>query len=179
MMKKIIADILKKGGVGILATDTLYGIVGSAFSKQAVSRIYRLRKRNLDKPMIILIGSLDDLYKFDIKLSSDILKKLQKIWPAKVSIILPCFSRNFSYLHRGKNSLAFRLPAKKTLRELIRKTGPLVAPSVNIEGMLPAKNLKEAKKYFGDKVDFYKKGITSDNPSKIIKFEGKKTVTIR
>jgi len=176
---KKITKILKEEGVGILATDTLYGIVGSALSKQVVTKIYALRKRRLSKPMIILIGSLDDLSKFGIKLTPELLKKLQNYWPGKVSVILPCPSPRFFYLHRGKKTLAFRLPTKKSLVELLKKTGPLVAPSANIEGQPPATNIKEAHDYFGNKVDFYRRGIVSDKPSRIIELQGDKLNTLR
>lgn len=146
---------LKRGGVGILPTDTIYGLVGSALSKKAVARIYKLRKRNLKKPMIILIGSLRDLSIFGIRINRATKNLLKKFWPGKVSIILSCWSKKFSYLHRGTKSLAFRLPAKKDLVKLLKKTGPLVAPSANPEGLPPVKTIKEAKKYFGNRVDFY------------------------
>jgi len=156
MMKiKKIVEILKKDGIGVLLTDTIYGLVGSAFSKKAVSKIYHLKKRNLKKPMIILISSLADLSLFKIKLDKELKKRLNQFWPGKISIILPCLSKKFNHLHRGTNSLAFRLPAKKKLLRLLRLTGPLAAPSANIESYPPALTVKEAKKYFGDKIDFY------------------------
>ncbi len=49
------AEVLRRGGVGVMPTDTIYGIVGSALRPSTVRRIYRLRRRNLRKPMIILI----------------------------------------------------------------------------------------------------------------------------
>lgn len=177
-MKKIV-QILKKGGIGVLATDTLYGIVGSARLPKTIRRIYRLRRRNLKKPMIILIGSVEDLREFDVWLSRGVIGKLQKIWPAKVSVVLPCSSPRFFYLHRGQKTLAFRLPAKKNLVTLLKKTGPLAAPSANIEGLPPARNIKEAKKYFGDKVDFYQRGLISGHPSQIVKFQRSKIVIVR
>lgn len=177
-MKKIV-QILKKGGIGVLATDTLYGIVGSALLPQTVERVYRLRRRDPKKPMIILIGSVEDLREFDVRLSRGVIGKLQKIWPAKVSVVLPCPSPRFFYLHRGKKTLAFRLPAKKNLIALLKKTGPLAAPSANIEGLPPARNIKEARKYFGDKVDFYKRGSVSGQPSRIIKFQNGQMAVVR
>ena len=62
-----IADMLCAGGVGVMPTDTIYGIVGSALDKKAVERIYRLRKRNVRKPMIILIGDAGDLKLFGVE----------------------------------------------------------------------------------------------------------------
>jgi L-threonylcarbamoyladenylate synthase len=164
LKEKKIIKILKNDGVGVMPTDTLYGLVGSAFSKKAVNRIYKLKKRNKKKALIILISNLNDLKKFGIVLpllrgsaptqvgarGSDIFKKN---WPGKVSIILPCSNNKFKYIHQGLNSIAFRLPKNKKLIEILKKTGPLVAPSANLEGERPVENIKEAKEYFGDKVD--------------------------
>lgn len=175
-----IVEILKKGGVGILPTDTLYGLVGSVLSKQAVKRIYQLRRRNPKKPMIILIGALTDLKLFNIKINSGLKKQLLKFWPGKVSIILKCPSKKFSYLHRGIKTLAFRLPAKKSLINLIKKTGPLVAPSANIEGKPPAKTIRQAKRYFRDKVDFYvNSGKLNGRASTLIKIKNNQIFVLR
>ncbi len=138
-----------------MPTDTIYGLVGSALSKKAVARIYRLRRRGLQKPMIILVGSLRQIDLFGIKLDKKTGKILKKYWPGKVSVILSCRLKKFLYLHRGTKTLAFRLPKNFRLRRLLLKTGPLVAPSANFEGVPPAKTIGEAKKYFGKKIDFY------------------------
>lgn len=175
-----VTQLLKRGGVGVMATDTIYGIVGSALSKKAVERIYKIRKRNPKKPMIVLIHSFKDLNTFHVKIPSEIRKKIKHFWPGKVSIILSCPSKKFEYLHRGKKSLAFRLPAKKSLRAILKSVGPLVAPSANIEGKPPANTISQAKKYFGDKVDFYLNGgRTSAAPSALIGFKGNKTIKLR
>jgi len=178
-VKKTIS-ILKNGGVGVLPTDTLYGIVGSALSKRAVLRIYKLRRRDPKKPMIILIGSLDDLKLFGVKLDKAAKKFLREFWPGKISVVLPCPYDKFSYLHRGTKTLAFRLPKLKWLRVVLEKTGPLVAPSANQEGLKPAKTAKEAREYFGDEVDFYiKKGRLVSLPSTLIAFKNGEAVVLR
>ena len=154
MINKII-KLLKSGKIGVMPTDTIYGIVGSALNTEVVEKIYKLRKRSLGKPMIILISSLNDLNQFNIELTDKQKDFLQKIWPNPVSVVLPCQSEKFKYLHRGKNSLAFRMPKNKKLLELLKQIGPLVAPSANFEGEKPSETIAEAKKYFGDNVDFY------------------------
>lgn len=170
-----ITAILKNGGVGVLPTDTIYGLVGSALNKETVARIYKLRKRNLRKPMIILIAAVSDLRQFGIKVNCQTAKILKNLWPGKISVILPYQSKKFFYLHRGTKTLAFRLPAKASLRKLLKKTGPLVAPSANLEGKPPAKTITEAKKYFADKIDFYVDGgkIFSP-PSTLVEIKNKK-----
>jgi L-threonylcarbamoyladenylate synthase len=175
-----IADLLGAGGVGIMPTDTIYGIVGSALDKKAVERIYRLRKRDLKKPMIILIAGIGDLKLFGVKVDRGTEKNLKDVWPGKVSVILPCPAGKFSYLHRGTKTLAFRLPKPLRLRELLRTTGPLVAPSANLHGMPPARTIAEAKKYFADKVDFYADaGRLHSKPSTLIKIEQGRIVVVR
>ena len=152
---KNIIDILESGGIGVLPTDTIYGLVGQALKPETVERIYEVRQRRPDKPLIILIADSGDLDLFGVVLTAKQKDFCQKYWPGAISIILPCVDKKFDYLHRGTGSLAFRLPAVGELRDLIRQTGPLVAPSANPEGRSPALIIEEAQDYFADQVDFY------------------------
>ncbi|MEI6316351.1 MAG: L-threonylcarbamoyladenylate synthase [bacterium] len=161
--------VIKKDGIGVFPTDTLYGIVGDAFSKKAVERIYTAKGRSKGKPFIVLISSIADIKKFGIVLNKKQKELLAEVWPGPVSVILPCKSKKFEYLHRGKNSLAFRFPKKKKVLEFIKETGPLVAPSANPQGMIPSHTIAEAKDYFGSDMDFYiSGGMLDSKPSKII-----------
>ncbi|MBI4272747.1 threonylcarbamoyl-AMP synthase [Candidatus Uhrbacteria bacterium] len=170
-----IASILKEGGVGVLPTDTLYGIVGSTRIPQVVKRIYEIRKRDQKKPCIVLIASLKSLEEFGIHISPARKKTLQKLWPGPVSVIFPCRLKKYQYLHRGTKTLAFRMPADERLRKLLQRTGPLVAPSANIAGKPPARSLLQAKFYFKNALDFYVAGEKQKNQSStLISFKGKK-----
>lgn len=173
--------VLQGEGVVVMPTDTLYGIVGSALQSNVVERIYVARKRAPQKPCIILISDIAELEKFSITLSAEQKNQLQEYWDKSdpVSIVVDCPNDRFTYLHRGTNSLAFRIPTQNELREMLAKTGPLVAPSANIEGMPPAENIDEAKRYFGDSVDIYiDGGDIKGNPSKIIKLHKDGRVSI-
>jgi L-threonylcarbamoyladenylate synthase len=176
-------DILKDGGVAVIPTDTIYGIVGSALKSATVARIYKLRKRNLKKPFIVLIPSLQGLAQFGVRMGAmrrPLLRFLRGVWPGRVSVALPVKGGKFGYLHRGTEYIAFRVPAKKMLRELLMKTGPLVAPSANLEGKPPAGTVKEAQKYFGAKVDCYVDGGRIERkPSTLVKILEGKPVVIR
>ena len=168
MDKKLIA-LLKKGRIAVIPTDTIYGIVGLALSEKTVEEIYHLRKRATDKPLIILISGLDDLQIFNVKLTDAQMQFLQKNWPNPLSVVLPVNSEKFKYLHRGKNSLAFRMPKDQQLLGILKETGPLVAPSANYEDEKPSGTIKMAKNYFGDSVDLYiDKGQIKSEPSTII-----------
>lgn len=175
-----IIKILNGGGIGVLPTDTQYGIVASALNQKAVEKVYTLRKRSPDKPFIILISSLEDLKLFEITLNDTTINYLANIWPNPVSVVLPCNSNKFSYLHRGTNSLAFRIPKNDELISLLKETGPLIAPSANFEGHPYAKTTLEAKEYFKDNIDFYEDvGKLESNPSTLIKIEGEKIEILR
>lgn len=180
MRTQEIAVQLKNGGVGVLPTDTLYGLVGQAVNQASVERIYRLKQRQPDKPFIILIADYSDVETFQIKLGDTLKRRLDRYWPGPTSIILPCPGDKLAYLHRGTHSLAFRWPAKKPLQEALKLTGPLVAPSANPEGQIPAKTVQEAKDYFGEEVDFYADGGTlASRASKLIRFDGDNEVVLR
>lgn len=180
-VKGQIVDLLKKGKIGVMPTDTIYGLVGLALNPRTVEEIYTLRKRIATKPMIILISSLDDLKKFDIFLTKEQKSFLKKIWPNPVSVILSCPSEKFAYLHRDKKSLAFRLPKNRMLLQILKQTGPLVAPSANLEKEKPAEDILQAKKYFGEKVAFYLEGGTiRSKPSTIVQlYEDGKSIILR
>jgi L-threonylcarbamoyladenylate synthase len=174
--------ILNKDGVVILPTDTLYGIIGRALSRKAVKRIYDIKKRDLDKPFIVLISSYKDLEIFGVKITKEQAKILEKFWPGKVTVVLPCLLKKFEYLHRGTKSIAFRMIGQKNknLFNLIKKVGPVVAPSANPQEFKHAETITGSKKYFGNKVDLYiNNGPKVGKSSTLIKFNEKELVILR
>ncbi len=152
------AETLKKGGVGVLPTDTLYGLVASIEHEAAVRRVYALKHRSLSKPCIILIASRDELARFGIALTEAQATVLDQQWPGPVSVVLACGGDVPEWLHGGTHTLALRLPANESLRAFLHESSPLIAPSANPEGLPPATTAEEALAYFGDTVDFYKDG---------------------
>lgn len=180
-------DILSKGGVVVMPTDTLYGIVGQAQNISTVSRIYNLKKRTREKPCLILIGNIKQLDFFSIILSEEQKNKLKEYWLAlsevegstPTSIVLDCLDETFSYLHRGTKTLAFRIPASQELRDLLLKVGPLIAPSSNPEGLSPAKDIFKAREYFGNSIDLYiNGGKITGKASKIVKLHSDGSITV-
>lgn len=169
---KNIVDLIKNQQIGVMPTDTIYGIVGSALSQEAIEKIYQVRKRTPDKPFIVLISSLADLNTFDIKLDKKYLEILNSHWPNPISIILPVPDQKWSYLHRGTNSIAFRIPKDQKLRSFLSQTGPLTAPSANPEGYPISKNILDAQNYFKDQVSFYiDNGHLDGLPSTLVSLE--------
>ncbi|MEI6420181.1 MAG: L-threonylcarbamoyladenylate synthase [bacterium] len=179
-MKSGHIETLKLGGVGVAMTDTIYGVLGSALRPKTVERIYDIKGRSENKPFIVLISSIHDLKTFGVNLTVEQKKILAKYWPGEVSFVLPVSDEKFRFLHRDQKTLAFRLPTKSDLVEVIKIVGPLVAPSANPQGKVPAENIGEAQDYFGHKVDFYEAGkIRGGKPSTLVTFVGNKVKVLR
>lgn len=173
-------DIIMHGGVVVLPTDTLYGLCASAFDTDAIERIYDLKQRDPEKPLIVLISDIAQLEQFGVVVSLELEGRLRAYWPGAYSIILPTIDEQFEYIHRGANSIAFRYPDNQELLDLIAQTGPIVAPSANPEGMRPARNVEEARAYFGTDVDYYVEGEElHGKPSTLISFDGDEVITER
>lgn len=175
-------EILKNDGIVVLPTDTLYGIVVRALSKKALKKLYEVKNRIENKPFIVLITSYTDLEIFGIKIDKNHKNFLERIWPGRVSVIFPCYLNKWKYVHRGVESIAFRMIGvqNKNLFNLIKNVGPIVAPSANKEGQKPAENITEAKKYFNNEVDLYiNSGKRKFKPSTLIKFKNNDFIILR
>lgn len=146
--------MLHAGAVGVLPTDTLYGIVGRASSPVAVERLYSLKHRER-KPGTTIAASSEQLIELGVE--AQIVDQVAKYWPAPLSIVLP-LPEHLHYLHQGVGESPFRVVADEHLQILLQQTGPLVTSSANQPGEQPARNVAEAQAYFGDTIDFYVDG---------------------
>lgn len=163
-----LVEMLQSGAIGVLRTDTLYGLVASAANQQAVERIYDVKTRNHSKPLIVLIADQSQMFEPAPAALADALAEL---WPGPNSIIVPSPAAP-EWITRGSGTVAYRIPDNPRLVRLLQATGPLVAPSANPEGASPAKSWGEAQGYFGDTVDFYVDGgvVLSEAPSKLYSY---------
>lgn len=177
------AELLKEEEVGVIPTDTIYGISCVARSEEAVSRLYNLKKRKKNSPFIILISDLTNLTEFGVSVEPAVEETLMEFWPGPNSIILPCNEDNLEYLHCGTNSLAFRMPESENnaaLVNLLKETGPLVSTSANKSTYSPAVSIEEAVAYFGDDMDFYLDvGYLNKQPSSLLQIIGNTVIYIR
>lgn len=159
--------LLSAGAIGIMPTDTVYGLVGSATNRQAVASLYAAKHRQ-GKPGTVIAASVAQLEELGLKASY--LQKVAHLWPNALSIVLPAHAE-LSYLDQGKHSLAVRIPASAPIRALLEKTGPLLTTSANMPTQPPAQDLGQAIDYFGDTIDFYLDGGSLElaMPSTIIR----------
>ena len=146
---------VKEGGIAVIPTDTLYGVVARADDKEAVERIYDVKQRDADKPLIVLISGPTALDQFSVVMNEPRRHYLNEVWPGPVSVILPVGNEAPPHLHRGTYTIAFRCPANELLQHLLGITGPLVAPSANPQDQPPAFSADEARGYFGERIDMY------------------------
>ena len=137
---------LEKGSLAIFPTDTLPAL--SSYPKHS-KKIWTLKKRPLNKPLILMGGCLGDLFEFvHPSAIEDGLKMAQIYWPGALTIILPTIGNLSQYLNCNSNSVGFRVPDLRLARELLLKTGPLATTSANISGQSPVKNALEASVTF-------------------------------
>jgi L-threonylcarbamoyladenylate synthase len=160
-----LASLLKGGAVGVLPTDTIYGIVARAADKAAAGRLYRVKHRE-GKPGTVVAASVRQLHELGI--GYQYLRKVEHLWPNPLSIVLPT-DASLEYLHQGKDSLAVRIPKDAALRALLEQTGPLLTSSANHPGEPAANTVADAEQCFGKEVDFYVDGgdISGRSPSTV------------
>lgn len=169
-----IQENLLAGNFVVLKTDTIYGILARALDENAVQNLKKIRERDAAQGFIILLDNVKFLDNFS-SISDQQKLRAKNIWhygENPTSIIFEIeenekFAANFLFDRRSKNpTICFRIPREKMLRKIIEKVGPVVAPSANLHGEIPAKNIKMAREYFGDTVSLYVDGgEISDNIS--------------
>ena len=145
---------LKAGGIAVVRTDTLYGIVALASDEQAVEKVFKAKGRDSSKQCIVLLADAEDA-PGDHTIVAELTAKSSK----PLTVIIPATNQP-DWLLRGGDSLAYRVVGDALLRDVIRAVGPIIAPSANPEGLPPAYDLAQAKAYFGDTVDVYIDGGT-------------------
>jgi len=172
-----IATNFKPGSVGVLPTDTVYGLVARAGDRRAVERLYSLKHRER-KPGTVIAASVEQL--IGLGLNADLLHRVERYWPNAMSVIIAA-GDGLEYLHQGLESIAVRVPGDRQLQELLQLTGPLLTSSANQPGEPPANTVAAAKKYFGDSVDFYIDGgdLSGRQPSTIVRIDNGKLSLIR
>jgi L-threonylcarbamoyladenylate synthase len=167
---------IARGAVGVLPTDTVYGLVASARNHHAVVGLYKLKLRE-NKPGTVIAANAEQLIKLGV--DNKCIDGASIFWPNPISIILPV-GPDLHYLSQGLGSIAFRVVADDALRTLLEKTGPLLTSSANDPGDPPATTIQMAKDYFQDKVAYYVDGgKKSDNPSTIIQIQDAGVKVIR
>ena len=130
-------QLIKKGELVAFPTETVYGLGANALDEKAVRKIFEVKGRPNDNPLIVHIADFCDLDK--VAVVSGIVKKraerLKKFWPGPLTVVLPKNGIVPNIVTAGLESVAIRIPDSKFALELIRKSGvPISAPSANLSG---------------------------------------------
>ncbi len=154
---ELVGQEMRNGKIVVFPTETVYGIGTNACDENACRKIYELKQRPSNKPLIVLISDMDMLCEI-VQDINDIEKKLiEKFWPGPLTIIFEKKSnaKLTDIVTAGQKSVGVRMTDGKVARMLIQKAGvPIVAPSANLSGKPSATKMKNIMKDLGDKVDY-------------------------
>lgn len=129
------AKKLSRGEVVAIPTETVYGLAACYNQEEAIQKIYQLKNRPANNPLIMHISSLDDLNTFTRELPPSTKSLGETFWPGPLTLVIPIDPKTVPEKVRAHlHTQAFRIPAHPLTRALLKKTGPLVAPSANLSG---------------------------------------------
>ena len=145
-------------------TETVYGLAGNAYSDQACRKIFKLKKRPKNNPLIVHYYDLKKVKK-DCILSNDFLKLYKKFSPGPITFILNLKknSKISKIATNKKNTLAVRFPKHPVTRNLLKELNfPIAAPSANISSRVSAVTSNDVKDDFGKKIKYILEGGRSN-----------------
>ena len=149
-----ITNTLKNGGIAVVRTDTIYGIVALASNQQAVEKVYAAKHRYPAKQCIVLIAAVPEASPY-----AELIQRYSAHASSPTTVIVPATDEP-SWILRGGDTIAYRVVKDEFLQSVILEVGPIIAPSANPEGLEPAADISTAKEYFGNTVDTYIDGGT-------------------
>jgi L-threonylcarbamoyladenylate synthase len=150
---KIAAEAIKKGGLVVFPTETVYGIGADAFDEKACAKIFRAKGRPSDNPIIVHVSDLR-MAKCVAEIPPIYSNIIAAIWPAPITFIMKARNELPKIVTAGLNTVAVRMPSNRVALELIKASGlPIAAPSANISKKPSSTSALHAIKYFGKAVD--------------------------
>lgn len=170
-------QMIKSGAIGVIPTDTVYGLVGAASIELAIKKLYSVKSRKR-QPGTTIAASPSQL--IALGFPADKVIAGEKYWPNAISIEMSAVAIP-SYLSAGQQVMAARIPQNDELITLLDATGPLMTTSANKPDAPTSTTISQAVDYFGDEIDFYVEGgnLGDRPPSTIIGFSGDEIVVYR
>lgn len=148
-------EILKKGGVIAVPTDTVFGFVTPWWSKEGIERIYRIKRREKRKIMGLFIGEKKEAKKFAKNITETRKRIIYSLWPGSLTLLFQARKKISSYLiHPTRKTISLRIPSHPVPLKLCKEVGPLVQTSVNISGQREFTKYREVFERFGRYVDY-------------------------
>ena len=132
---KTAAELLKKGGIVAIPTETVYGLAASAFDDEAIKKVFIAKGRPQDNPLIVHIADFDNIENIVGDFPEKAKELARRFWPGPLTMVLPKSKRIAESVSGGLDTVAVRMPENEVAREIIRESGlPLAAPSANLSG---------------------------------------------
>ncbi|MEM4589670.1 MAG: L-threonylcarbamoyladenylate synthase [Candidatus Micrarchaeia archaeon] len=140
-----VSSLLNSGEVIVFPTETVYGLGANAFDSSAVSKIFKIKNRPKDNPLIVHISSVEMLKFLVEEISEDANRLINKFWPGPLTLILKKNNLVPEITTAGLDTIAIRMPNHSVALDIIKTSGfPIAAPSANLSGKPSATNAKDA-----------------------------------
>ena len=176
------SEVIRKGGLVVFPTETVYGLGANALDPEACGRIYMAKGRPSDNPLIVHVCSMEMLGTVAADVPESLSEKLDHLWPGPITLLFRKSPEIPDRVTGGSPFVAVRMPDCKLALDLIRMSGvPIAAPSANISGKPSIVNGMDAARYLDGKVDIiYDAGNTRYGlESTIIDVSGKIPILLR
>ncbi len=148
-------DVLRNGGIIAFPTETSYGLGVDPFNKLSVEKLYRLKKRDSSKPILLLIDSAKKLSTCTASVPKQYHSLMSAYWPGPLTLIFPASKNIPEILKGGKDTVAIRQSPHKVANSIVEQFAqPITATSANISNHKPAVSAKECLTIFGNNIDY-------------------------
>ena len=150
------AQIIKKGGIVIFPTETVYGIGTNGLDENAIQKLYEVKQRPLNKPISLLVNNIEMVEKIAKNITEVEYKLMERFFPGPLTIILEKRDIVPDILTSNTNTIGIRMPSGEIAKKLIEFAGvPIATSSSNISGRPSGTNITDIKKDFEGKVDCF------------------------
>lgn len=129
------AHLLRQGGVVAFPTETYYGLAVDPWNTEAVERLYRVKQRSRQLPVLVLIAGLEQLPQVAIALPRAYQSLIARFWPGPLTVVCPARSELSALLTGGTGTIGVRQSPHPVASQLLAAFGgPLTATSANLSG---------------------------------------------
>ena len=154
--------VLRAGGVVGMPTETVYGLAADATNEHAVRRIFEVKGRPTDHPLIVHIADAGQMDEWASHIPSSAARLAQSCWPGPLTLLVPRGSAVLDVVTGGRPTVGLRVPAHPMAQELLRRFGgALAAPSANRFGQVSPTTAEHVRSDLGQDVDFVLDGGAS------------------
>lgn len=138
------ARVIKNGGLIVFPTKGLYGLGADIHNTDAVKKIFDVKKRELDKPILILIKDISQVSVYCKNVPKKIFSLMEKFWPGDITFVLEASDKTPGILNANSGKIGVRVPAHPFPQKLLQELDcPITGTSANISEMEPAENIDE------------------------------------